>query len=385
MPTNMHVAYLGLGVSCVMEKSSGIRNNAGHTVAKYYAYGERRNARTAGMEGFDRAPKKKTLPVWFVITADVLLAALLLGIFYVTNYEVKSETGPIASLPVPSWFTSAPPAPTAEAPSAPADTDAAAVQTPAADPNDWRAKFPGKFTDGAVEQTENSYRSANISVSVEEVQKFDAPCYIADIYVAELKYFRTAFAKDPGVMGSSELTDKVAQENDAIVAINGDHCTDNEGTVVRNGQLFRKPKSSLDVLVMNYDGSMKTYSPDEFDVEKTLSEGVYQVWTFGPMLLRDGQPMTQFNSTVTGLNPRTAVGYYEPGHYCFVVVGGRHEDYSEGCTMTQLSGLFYDLHCTEAYNLDGGQSSEFIFLGGMLNEQTGGRRSTPDILYIADK
>ena len=44
-----------------------------------------------------------------------------------------------------------------------------------------------------------------------------------------------------------------------------------------------------------------------------------------------------------------------------------------------------ELKCTEAYNLDGGKSSEMIFLGNMLNEQSGGRRSTTDILYIADK
>jgi exopolysaccharide biosynthesis protein len=123
--------------------------------------------------------------------------------------------------------------------------------------------------------------------------------------------------------------------------------------VVRNGKLYRETESSADVLVMNYDGTMQTFSPDEFDMEKIKSEGAYQVWTFGPMLLKDGQPMTKFNSTVTGLNPRTAVGYFEPGHYCFVVVGGRQEGYSEGYTMVQLSQLMYDLGCTTAYNLDG--------------------------------
>jgi len=146
--------------------------------------------------------------------------------------------------------------------------------------------------------------------------------------VADIKYFKSAFAKDPDVMGAAELTDKVAEENDAILAINGDHCVNNPGTVVRNGQMYREETASADVLVMNYDGSMQTFSPDEFDVEKIKLEGVYQVWSFGPMLLQDGQPMTKFNTTVARSNPRTAVGYYEPGHYCFVVVGGRHEDYA---------------------------------------------------------
>jgi exopolysaccharide biosynthesis protein len=364
-----------------MNNYSGTRAGGGRNGGYFETHG--RNV-PHNKRDYSRVPEKRKLPVWLVIIIDVLLTALLLCIFYVTNYEMHSEVKPVASLPVPSWLASAPPGLATENPASPSAATET-VQTVTADPNDWRAKFPDKFTDGSVEKTETSYKSANINISVQAVQKFDVTCYIADIYVAELKYFKTAFAKKPDVMGNVELTSTVAKENEAILAINGDHCVDGDGTVVRNGQLYRKPKSSLDVLVMNYDGSMQTFSPDEFDVDKTLSGGVYQVWTFGPELLKDGQPMTDFNSTVKGLNPRTAVGYYEPGHYCFVVVGGRQKGFDEGCTMQQLSQLFSELGCKTAYNLDGGRSSEMIYLGNMLNEQASGRRTTPDILYIADK
>ncbi len=40
--------------------------------------------------------------------------------------------------------------------------------------------------------------------------------------------------------------------------------------------------------------------------------------------------MTEFNSTLGKANPRTAVGNYEPGHYCFLVVDGRQPGYSDG-------------------------------------------------------
>jgi exopolysaccharide biosynthesis protein len=338
----------------------------------------------------DNKPKKRRPPAVLFIALDVIAAALLLGIFYVTNYMIETEVEPVA-LPTPAHtatFTTpaaSMPAATGSGVSAtPTDTAAQATPAATADPNDWRAKFAGKFTDGKIEKTDNSYRSANVSIEIREVQKYDVTCYVADIYVTELKYFRTAFAKKPDKMGYRELTGKVAEENGAILAINGDHCTDNKGTVVRNGKMFREPKSSLDVFVMNYDGTMRAFSPDEFNVKKTKTDGAYQVWSFGPMLLRDGQPMTKFNSTLTGLNPRTAVGYYEPGHYCFVQVGGRQKGYSTGYTMERLSQLMYELGCTAAYNLDGGQSSEMIFLGRMLNRQDGGRRPTTDILYIGD-
>jgi len=335
--------------------------------------------------------RRKKLPIVLVIAIDVLLAALLLGIFYIVQYEIQPEVQgePLpAPTPVAQVQPSAPPAESsapAAAPDAAPDVTEPAEETPAPsptiDPNDWRAKFADKFTDGEVVSTDTSYKSANVSIEIQTFTRDNVPYYIADIYVADINYFRTAFAKKADVMGSSELTDKVARANDAILAINDDHCK--SGTLVRNGLLYRKPKAGLDVLVMYNDGSMKTFSPDDFDVDSTLASGVYQTWSFGPMLLQNGQAMTEFNSTVQRNNPRTAIGYYEPGHYCFVVIGGRLRGRSLGCTMQELSQLMQELGCAEAYNLDGGKSSEMVFMDNVLNHQEG-RRKTPDIVYITD-
>lgn len=336
----------------------------------------------SGYGGRKKGREKRGMPVVLTIIIDVLLTAALLGVFYITNYEMQGETGPIESLPVPSWLSSAGPKVTpADASVIPTGSNSA-EQTAAAD--NWRTKFPDKFTDGTVVKTDNSYKDADINITIKEEEKDGVPYYTADIYIAELKHFRTAFAKNADKMGDRELTDKVADENNAILAINGDHCVDNNGPVVRNGKPFRLEKASLDALVMNYDGTMQTLSPDEVDIDKIKSEGAYQIWSFGPMLLKDGQPMTTFNSDVSGVNPRTAIGYFEPGHYCYVVIGGRQKGYDQGCTLAQLSQLFADMGCNAAYNLDGGRSSEMIFLGKMLNEQSDGRRSTTDILYIGD-
>ena len=254
----------------------------------------------------------------------------------------------------------------------------------------WGQKFADKFTDGKVEKTENSYKSATINVTMTKVQKSlgtkDAVTYyIADIYVADLKYFKTAFAS--GKFSNENLlhTYEIAKANNAILAINGDYCTDNGGPVVRNGVIYRKDQDQ-DVLVMNNDGSMQTFTVNEFDLHKItgVKEVPYQVWSFGPMLLDNGQPMTKFHSKVTVENPRTAIGYYEPGHYCFVVVDGREEGYSRGYTMKELSQLFYDLGCKVAYNLDGGQSAEMAFEGNLINQPTANGRPVSDIVYIGE-
>ena len=100
------------------------------------------------------------------------------------------------------------------------------------------------------------------------------------------------------------------------------------------------------------------------------------------MLLQDGRAMTEFNSELTRANPRSAIGYYEPGHYCFVQVDGRDKNNSRGMTLEELSQLFEDLGCTAAYNLDGGQSSGFAWMGRLLSYPYG--RNVSDIIYVAE-
>ncbi|MEA4914167.1 MAG: phosphodiester glycosidase family protein [Christensenella sp.] len=348
------------------------------------------DSRSKSGQGGGRYQKQKPmLPTAALIGIYVFSTALIMLLFYITSYVIQPESAG-SSLPAPSSAPAAEMPATTDSGAATADasgnTPDPAAQTTmqpeaAVDPTSWRVKFADKFTSGNVEQTDMSYKDANINVSINKVQKDDVTYFLADIYVADIQYFRTAFAKQADVMGGREATNVVAQENNAILAINGDHCVDNNGPVVRNGQLYREEKFA-DALVMNYDGSMQTYSADALDMNAIKANGAWQVWTFGPMLLKDGQPMTEFNSTLMKANPRTAVGYYEPGHYCFLVVDGRQEGYSVGMTMQELSQFFYDSGCKVAFNLDGGQSSEMVFLGKVINQPYDGGRSTNDILYI---
>jgi len=349
-------------------------------------------SRSSGGQGGGRYPNSKPkMPLSAVIGIDVFIAALILLLFFITNYVVQPERAgsslpapsgsPAAEMPAASDSGTTTPDPAAAESSADPAAETTAQPGDSADATSWRAKFADKFTSGNVEKTDTSYKDANINVSINKVQKDNVTYFLADIYVADIQYFRTAFAKQPDVMGGRENTNVVAQENNAILAINGDHCVDNNGPVIRNGQLYRDEKFA-DALVMNYDGSMQTYSADQLDMNAIKTNGAWQVWTFGPMLLKDGQPMTEFNSTLMKANPRTAVGYYEPGHYCFLVVDGRQAGYSDGMTMQEMSQFFYDSGCKVAFNLDGGQSSEMVFMGTVVNKPYDGGRSTNDILYI---
>jgi hypothetical protein len=93
--------------------------------------------------------------------------------FYVTNYVVQPElTGDM--LPTPSGLAIAKtPATTVNGAtsSAPPASQESEQPTVSADAPTLRAKFADKFTSGAVEKTDTSYKSANINVSINKVQK----------------------------------------------------------------------------------------------------------------------------------------------------------------------------------------------------------------------
>ena len=181
-------------------------------------------------------------------------------------------------------------------------------------------------------------------------------------------------------------TQSLAAENNAILAINGDYAlARTQGPIVRNGMLMRDTPLG-DVLVFYENGEMKTFSADGFDLEAEAEKGILDVWSFGPALLDgEGKSISGFTDTVAGANPRSAIGYYEPGHYCFVAVDGRDAEGSYGYTLDGLSMLFEDLGCEVAYNLDGGQSSAIVWDGGSVtvNMPAGGGRPVGDIIYIA--
>ncbi len=235
-----------------------------------------------------------------------------------------------------------------------------------------------------LKKTASTYKSENINISVSKVRTGDVTYYVADFYLRDLQYLRTAFARQYYGHGISDEVLDMAIENNAILAITGDYYgIRDHGVVIRNGRLYRENVYE-DVLVIGNDGSMETFTGDEFDIEMIKVNGAWQAWSFGPMLLDNGQPMTTFNSRVNPGNPRAAIGCFEPGHYCFVLVDGRQPGYSSGMTLTELSGLFYDLGCKTAYNLDGGQSAVMVFLDAWVNRPYRDGRKVSDIIYIGE-
>ena len=265
------------------------------------------------------------------------------------------------------------------------EDDAEAEET--ADETPISEKFEEKYTETVIE-TDSSYTSPNVSITVTEETSANGRItyYLADIYLRDITCFQTALAKETYGSGFRDSISRMAALNNALVAINGDYYGNtNEGVVIRNGVIYRANKTNCDVCVLYFDGRMRVMPGSSFSVEEAIADGAWQAWTFGPALLdTDGSVLTAFSSTnrIISANPRTAIGYYEPGHYCMIVVDGRGE--SAGISLPELSELFYELGCTAAYNLDGGNSSIMVWQGDVINDPSGGGRESSDALLIAE-
>ncbi|HOP66014.1 MAG TPA: phosphodiester glycosidase family protein, partial [Bacilli bacterium] len=211
--------------------------------------------------------------------------------------------------------------------------------------------------------------------------------YVVDIHLKDINCLQSVFAEDKFGIGYKETVLSMAERSNAILAINGDYYgLSKYSVVIRNGIVYRDNLDEYDILVLYYDGTMETYSPDDFDLEEAEAKEPYQVWTFGPSLLdSDGKALTKFSEygRILYSNPRTSIGYYESGHYVIIVVDGRSDE-SSGLTMKELAKVYEELGCKVAYNLDGGKSSVMTFNGAVYNIPDNGGRKSSDAIIIKE-
>ena len=274
------------------------------------------------------------------------------------------------------------------------------------DTQDWHKKFADKFTDQVV-STDKSYTSPNVSVQLSYYQydtgKLDKSnsgkhekygtkisYVLADIYVGDITCFLTAFAKDTyGVGYSEKLTDMSARMK-SVLAVNGDSYSNNRhednGTIIRNGVIYRNKQTTEETCVLNWNGTMDIYQPGQVDLQQLVDRGAYQSWIFGPSLLDEsGKAKSTFLTWdyIRESHPRTAIGYYEPGHYCLLLVDGRQKS-SRGMFLDEMAKVFEDLGCKAAYNLDGGHCSFMTIKDQVANNPYKPEHEVEDGIFITE-
>ena len=241
--------------------------------------------------------------------------------------------------------------------------------------------------------TENSYEDGMTSIQIHTMRTHDTTVYIADIELSDPSCLRTALAYNSFGRNLTDTTSSMAQQHDAILAINGDYYGFRErGYVMRSGFLYRSEAANdpeQEDLVLYPDGSMAIVRESEISAKQLAQGGASEIFSFGPGLITDGQIKVSSDDEVERAqvtNPRTAIGLLSPLHYIFLVSDGRTKE-SKGLSLLELAELMQDLGCVTAYNLDGGGSSTFWFNGRVLNRPTTygkqiEERSISDIVYI---
>lgn len=234
------------------------------------------------------------------------------------------------------------------------------------------------------------YSDSKTSITLKQYREYDSNIYVADVTVSDASDLKTALAHNTYGRNITDTTSDMAANNNAVLAINGDYYGARQsGYVIRNGKLYRDTSGNRDALVIQKNGEFKFVSESETSASELLQDGALQVFSFGPVLLNNGEISVGENDEVgmaMASNPRTAIGYLGNNHYVFVVSDGRTSE-SAGLSLYELASFMKELGVKDAYNLDGGGSSTMIFKGEIINSPTtsgrsGEERAVSDIVYI---
>ncbi|NMD37757.1 MAG: hypothetical protein GYA87_03640 [Christensenellaceae bacterium] len=168
----------------------------------------------------------------------------------------------------------------------------------------------------------------------------------------------------------------IAEENNAVLAFTDDFFYRRSGgVVIRDGEVYRDKKYGKywppgDILAIFNDGSMKAYEANEVKADELLSLGAVHSFSFGPMLVSNGEinpKIIDLDSRYNNLRePRNAIGMISPNHYFLITADGRTNE-TKGSHLNWMAYRMHQVGVTEALNLDGGGTTALIFLGKQLN------------------
>ncbi len=215
--------------------------------------------------------------------------------------------------------------------------------------------------------TDTTYNNGEVSIEIRYMRTLYTDIYIADVVIDDPAYLKTALAEGSFGRNLTDTTSSMAEQNDAILAINGDYYGFRDtGYVIRNGYLYRSVPAkdpNQEDLVLYENGAVDIVREADLTAEEIWDSGAEDIFSFGPGLVIDGEISVVEGEEVKRAqvtNPRTAFGVISPLHYLFVVSDGRTDE-SVGLSLLELAHLMKDLGCVTAYNLDGGGSSTMWF------------------------
>ncbi|MFL0267275.1 phosphodiester glycosidase family protein [Candidatus Clostridium radicumherbarum] len=253
----------------------------------------------------------------------------------------------------------------------------------------------GSWTTGST--ADEQLNDVKISSSHDDtITRYDIPGKKwSGAYMLEIKdpsRIKVGYTKKLGKEG--QRTSQIAENNNAIAAINGGGFTDKSsdgkvwagtggtplGFVISNGNVIYNDMSENEktsVMAMSSDGHLIVGQKSLTDLKK---EKATQAIAFGPALIVNGQLQKGLDA---GPNPRTAIGQKQDGTILLLVIDGR-QGIKLGASLQDVQQIMHQFGAWNATNLDGGSSSTMYYDGEVISNPSDplGERSVATAVYV---
>jgi exopolysaccharide biosynthesis protein len=262
-------------------------------------------------------------------------------------------------------------------------------------------KMLGIDESGDSQEVFQDMKKVNVKYKVgNEINRYDIHTQRFDGYVLEIKNplkVKVAMTKFLGKMG--EKTSEMAEDNNAVAAINGGSFVDKSsdgtlyagtgaepgGFVISGGKVIY-PKSNASE--NNVENVIAFTKGGELIVgDHTLAElkklNVQEAMCFRkPNIIINGVRQIK-NKMEDGLNPRTAVGQKADGTVILLVIDGRKIT-SPGASLYDVQEIMMERGAVNAGALDGGYSSTMYYKGNLINSPNAwdGERTVATAFYV---
>ena len=222
----------------------------------------------------------------------------------------------------------------------------------------------------------------------------DRVCSFVEVKLADGSQIRRKLVNDTFGSNEKAVASELSRSANAVIAMNADYYKYRDlGVCVYQGQLCRY-ETSCDVLFIDSNGDFRMLSASELgsreDVEQYIADNNIQFsMSFGPILVRDGELQQLTGSYAGGIGEmqeqysRSGIGQYDKLHYLIATVN-HSQDGTPRATVNQFAEIIYGKGVQNAYNFDGGQTSEVLINNERYNYvDWDNEREVSDILYFA--
>lgn len=164
-----------------------------------------------------------------------------------------------------------------------------------------------------------------------------------------------------------------------------------DGEIKRNLTNINIPKMGAITYGLKSNGYFDCYNLNRYDditgnvlnLDRLISDGVKYTFAFSPVLVHKNKVTPGLN---TSRDIRQAIGQIDKNN--FVIVTNTTTTRSLGFSHNSLARLMHDIGCIEAYNTDGGGSTNLIYKDretDFAKNLVYTTRNIPDIIYFVEK